>query len=281
MLNEGFFIYNGKFISSDDAIISPNNRSFRYGDGFFETMLWIKGEINFWEYHKDRINDSITALGFDKANNFSTDNLIFLINKLVHKNKISNAARIRISFFRGDGGLYDAANNHIHFIIQCWTIQSTFHLYKENGLDLGIFTDGIKVSDRFSRIKSNSALPYVMAAMWAKENKHNDAILLNQNGRIADTTIANVFIVNKKEQILTPALSEGCVDGILRRVIIEQSGREVIETEITADDVLYAKELFLTNAIKGIMWVHTLQDKKYEQKISQDIYHLLHLNKYK
>ena len=280
MLKEGYFIYNGKFIPAEESVISPDNRSFRYGDGFFETMLCNKGNINFWEYHKDRINGSILKLHFEKANLFSIDNLPFLINKLIHKNKIKAAARIRINFFRGDGGLFDATNNHINFIIQAWPIQPTFHIFKDNGLQVDVFPDGRKACDCFSAIKSNNYLTYAMAAMWAKENKWNDAIVLNHHNRVADTTIANLFIVDKKGTIITPKLSEGCVNGILRRHIIENAGREIQEASITVEELLNASEVFLTNAIKGIMWVEHVGNQKYSNQVCKAIYMQLGLHHY-
>ncbi len=280
MLKEGFFIYNGKFIPTEESVITPDNRSFRYGDGFFETMLCNKGHINFWEFHKDRINDSISRLHFDKANLFSADNLLFLINKLIHKNKIKGTARVRINFFRGDGGLFDPANNHINYIIQTWAIQSTFHIYNENGLDIDFFPDGRKACDSFSHIKSNNYLTYAMAAFWAKEKKLNDAIVLNQHNRVSDTTIANLFIVNKKGSILTPKLSEGCINGIMRRHILEHSGRDILEAEITQQDIMNASEVFLTNTIKGIMWVENIGSKKLTNTVSKAIFMQLNLPQY-
>ena len=59
-----------------------------------------------------------------------------------------------------------------------------------------------------------------MAAIWAKENKLNDALILNQHDRICDSTIANVFWV-KDNKIFTPPLNEGCVAGVMRKKILE------------------------------------------------------------
>ena len=180
MANEEFYIYNGKFILKNESVISPDNRSFRYGDGFFETMLFNNGNTYFVDYHIDRINDAILKLNFERANHFTTDNLLFHIKKLISRNKISGYARVRVTFFRGDGGLYDAKNNFVNYIIQTWSIESNFHLYKDNGLTIDIYPDSRKACDNFSHIKSNNYLCYAMAAMWAKKNKLNDAIVLNQ-----------------------------------------------------------------------------------------------------
>ena len=145
-------------------------------------------------------------------------------------------------------------------------------------MQLGVFPDGKKACDRFSAIKSNNALCYAMAAIWAKDNKLNDAIILNQFDRIADTTIANLFVVTKEDKIITPKLSEGCVAGILRRYLIEKSLGMIKETEVNRKDLISAKEIFLTNCIKGIMWVDNFEGRKLDNSITHKLFEKLQLN---
>ncbi len=104
-----------------------------------------------------------------------------------------------------------------------------------------------------------------MGAIWAKEKHLNDAILLNPFNRVADATIANVFIV-KNGIIKTPALSEGPVNGVMRRYllhVLHEENMPVEEGIITVDELLEASELFVTNAIHGIQWVKQLGNSYY------------------
>jgi len=73
---------------------------------------------------------------------------------------------------------------------------------------IDLYRDARKTADQFSSIKSNNYLNYAMAALWAKQQHLNDVILLNAFDRVADATIANVFIV-KDECILTPPSVKG------------------------------------------------------------------------
>ena len=117
-------------------------------------------------------------------------------------------------------------------------------------------------------------LPYAMAAQYARENKLNDSLILNTGNRIADSTIANVFIV-KGGIIITPALKEGCVNGVMRRHLIEKfrmSGLGFQERELVVNDLKMADEVFLTNAINGIRWVRQFRDKIYTNEKTVDIY---------
>ena len=133
-----------------------------------------------------------------------------------------------------------------------------------NGLIIDVYPDARKVCDQFSNIKSNNFLPYVMAALYAKNIKVNDCLLLNNFDRIADSTIANIFFI-KDAVIYTSPLSEGCVAGVMRRFIIEKFSSKfaIIEKPFSIDELQNADEVFLTNSIKGIRWVKQFRNTIY------------------
>jgi branched-chain amino acid aminotransferase len=109
-----------------------------------------------------------------------------------------------------------------------------------------------------------------MAALWARQRHLNDAVLLNPYGRVADATIANVFIV-KDGIIKTPALTEGAVNGVMRRHLLQCLRKEnmpVEETQLEPEELLEASEVFLTNAIYGIRWVKQLGRSGYTNQLS-------------
>ncbi|HVX50428.1 MAG TPA: aminotransferase class IV [Chitinophagaceae bacterium] len=256
--------YNGKTHNSDKLFISPNNRSFRYGDGFFETMKMVKGKILLRNLHFERLFSSLDTLKFDSPGNFTADALEEQIGNIAKKNGHTSLARIRLTVFRGDGGLYDD-DNKPNYIIQTWLMNPAINTLNENGLVTGIFPDARKACDMFSPIKNNNYLCYAMAALWAKQQKLNDALVLNSHERIADASIANVFIV-KDGVIKTPAITEGCVAGVVRRYLLQcchTEGIPVEETSVSAEDVLQAQEVFLTNAGYGIRWVKTCGSSNY------------------
>jgi len=110
--------------------------------------------------------------------------------------------------------------------------------------------------------------------MWAKENKLNDALILNSNNNIADATIANVFVI-QDGIIKTPALTEACVSGVMRKFLLKRLKEEnysVQETSVTVDDILNASEVFLTNAIYGIRWVKEVGKSNYKKQLSEILY---------
>lgn len=262
---------NGKIFNAGKLLISPNNRSFRYGDGFFETMKMIKGKIMLAESHFERLFSSLELLQFEKPNYFTVDYLKKNIEELAKKNHHSKLARIRLMIYRGEGGLYDPENHFPNHLIQTWSLNEANNSLNENGLSIDIFKDSKKACDNYSHVKSNNYLSYAMAALWAKKTHLNDALLLNSYDRIADATIANVFIV-KDGSVKTPALTEGCVSGVMRRHLLTCMHKENIpveETKIEVEELLEASEIFLSNSVYGIKWVKSCGTSNYSNELSK------------
>jgi branched-chain amino acid aminotransferase len=142
--------------------------------------------------------------------------------------------------------------------------------FNENGLQIGIFPDGRKSTDIFASLKSNNYLLYAMASLYARENKWNDALVLNTRDHVADSTIANLFWTSRGIIYTTP-ISEGPVYGVMRNWIIQND--IVYESPVTVEELLHADEIFLTNALRGIQWVKSMGTRKnYSKGFSTRLY---------
>ncbi|TMI94966.1 MAG: 4-amino-4-deoxychorismate lyase [Bacteroidetes bacterium] len=271
-----YFNYNGRFFADDKNVLSKDDRSYRYGDGVFETMKLINGNILLRDHHFERLFSGLEVLKFHIPVLFTKQKIEKEIKELGKKNECERSARIRLSVSRGNGRLSDC-DNKFSYLIECWPLEQKG--FNENGLIIDIFPDARKSIDVFSNLKSANYLPYVMAAIWAKENRLNDVLILNQHDRICDSTIANVFWI-KDNNIFTPPLSEGCVAGVMRKKILELATLNpdylVQESVLTREILLQADEVFLTNAIAGIRWVKEYRNKVYQNTISGKIFPLLH-----
>ncbi len=262
-----FINYNGKIIESEEPIISAGNRGFRYGDGLFETMKMEDGEIALHPYHFERLFKGLSILKFQLPSSFTPQFLYDSVLSLCVKNRHANA-RVRLMVFRGDGGVFDPVNHHPNYIIQTWELPAGNTSLNENGLDIGLYKDAVKSIDILSNLKNNNYLPYILAALHAKENKWNDCLVLNSQGRICDASIANVFML-KNAEVYTPALSEGCVAGVMRRFLLEKlpaMGYPVQETKMEIEDLLQAEEIWLSNAVYKLKWVKSFGEKKFGNK---------------
>ena len=267
-----YFNYNGRFFADDENVLPKDDRSYRYGDGLFETMKLINGNISLGDYHFERLFSGLNVLKFHISVLFTKQKIEKEIKELSKKNECERSARIRLSVSRGNGGLYDC-DNKFSYLIECWPLEQKE--LNENGLIIDIFPDAKKSIDVFSNLKSANYLPYVMGAIWAKENKLNEALILNQHDRICDSTIANVFWA-KDNKVFTPPLSEGCVAGVMRKKILELATLNpdymLHETVLSQEILLQADEVFLTNAIAGIRWVKECGNKVYKNTISSKIF---------
>ena len=274
--NAEYLNINGKLLIANKACISPDNRSFRYGDGCFETMRVNNGTINLAPFHFDRLFGSLQKLRFNIPRLFTRERISKQVSELTAKNN-HPLARVRLTMFRGDGGLFDPVDHSVNYLIQSWPLTSTIGQFNTNGLITNIFDQAVKAADQFSMIKSNSFLPYVMAAIQAKEDRVNDSLLLNAFGNIADATIANVFVF-KGDTLLTPPLSDGPVNGVMRRFLIENGpaiGIAIQEASVHPADLHTASEVFLTNAISGIRWVSRHNDTFYQNGRTHQLYNRL------
>lgn len=268
---------NGKLLNEANAHVSINNRSFRYGDGCFETIRITNNRIPLWQLHWERASSALQTLQFQIPNFFTSDFLLQSILELAKKNGHQQLARIRLTIFRGNGGLYDPENHFPNYLIQSWPLNAALQQMNTNGLVAGIYNDGLKAADAFANIKSNNYLLYAMAALHAKQQHWNDALVLNHKGTIADTTIANLFII-KNGTVLTPPLSDGPVAGTIRRYLLQQLptiGYEIEEVSIAPEAVYNADEVFLTNAMYGMKWVKQVEDKTYDCHHTATIYQKL------
>lgn len=255
--------------------MTADNRSFRYGDGCFETMKVYQGKILLADLHFERLLASMNRLHFEVPIHFTKEYFIKLITELCTQNGVSRLARVRLTVFRSDGGLYEPANNTPAFIIQCGELNRRVFELNEKGLSIDVFSDARKSSDKLSSIKSNNCLAYVMAAMFARQQMIDEAILLNHQGRVADTTNANIFIV-RDQQIITPPLSEGGVCGVMRKYLLKADlPFKIEEYPVTLHDLENADEIFLSNAIYGIRWVGQFRDNSYGNATSTILHELL------
>ncbi|MEO6611812.1 MAG: aminotransferase class IV [Chitinophagaceae bacterium] len=265
--------FNGKIVPAGEPVLLAANRGYRYGDGLFETIKLQNGQLLLKAYHFDRLFSGLSVLKFKIPTRFTRERLEDEILHLCRKNECEGLARVRLSVSRGNGGLYDEEGS-LQYLIECWPLNPTVNSLNENGLVIDVYTGGEKSCDQFANLKTANFLIYSMAAIYAKENKLNDCLVLNNSGSIADSTTANLFLV-KKDNILTPEAGEGCVEGVMRRWLLEnlrKEGYKVNETTITVNDIKQADELFLTNAIHGIRWVKQFRDKTYPNSRTTEIY---------
>ena len=267
----GHFIFNGALQKPSDLIIGPANRGLRYGEGLFETMRLENGAIKLEEFHRERLTRGLQLLSLDF--NPGWESILTNITLCADKNNCSDQARVRLNIFGGDGGPTQL-EAQINYTIECEALNPEYKTLNHQGWAIDVFPDAQKICDAFSSLKHNNFLPYLLAARYAKNNQLDDALVFNQHGRIADSTIANIFYISDGN-IITNPLHEGCIDGVMRRHLIQQfnlAGIPFREQPIEIQDLMDAEEIFLTNALAGIRWVGKFQDGDYPNEQTAALY---------
>lgn len=264
MNKELYINYNGKIYSASEHIFSINNRAFKYGDALFETIRVVNGKLCFVEDHFKRLKMGVDLLKM-KSSNISFNDVKVQIEELLVKNKITAGGRVRLTVFRDADGFYQPLNEKKAYVIEAIPIENNLYVLNENGLTLAIFDEQRKGTSKLSNIKTTNSLQQILAGIYCKENNLDECLMLNKHGRIAEATSSNVFLY-KNNNIYTPSLEEGCMDGVMRKQILriaEKLNINVFEGMVNGSMLLQADELFLTNVIKGVQWVESYKEKKY------------------
>lgn len=264
-------IFDGRMQDAETPVLTAASRGLRYGYGCFETLRISRGKICLREGHFGRLLSSIDTLRLELPEDFQITTFGEQLLELAGNNGHQESARVRINFFAGEGGLYEPRPFGCHYLVETAALDESQAGFNKEGLVLDVFPDARKAADHYSHIKHNNFLPYALAARWALDHQLDDAILLNCQDRVVDTTIANIFIV-QNGIIKTPVLTEGCVSGVMRKYLINSCRKEGIpveESQIDAGDLLQASEVFLTNALRGIRWVQQVGEAAYTCQVSK------------
>ncbi len=269
---------NGNILNREDFTISPANRAFRYGDGVFETIRVSSGCVLWAEHHFARLSHASDILQFIPDQKWSQQLLTDHVLQLCKANRHSDGdARVRLSMYRNEGGYYTPLTNKASVLIESEALDQTHFSLNTKGISVDIFSEIPKAYNTLSALKSTNAQIYVLAGIHKRNKGIGDAILLNQEGRIAEATASNLFVV-QNDKLITPSLSEACVDGVMRKIIIQlarENGFAVKETSVTTDRLLLADELLLTNAIQGIRWVRSFREKRFGNRLGNKLTGLL------
>lgn len=246
-----------------------DNGTFRYGYGLFESLLVQDGVIELKEYHWDRLVAGIKVLRFELPALMTREWMEEQVLLTAKKNQMEQLCRVRLQLFAGAGGIYDHRSMAPGMVIECFHLEPETLGINENGFVTGVATGLDKSPNIFANLKTCNGLLYALAAQQSRDNKWNDILICNTAGNIIESSIANVFWI-KNGQLYTPPLTDGCVAGVTRQYIMEKM--PVMESSLSAETLLQADEVFLTNAIKRIRWIGNIGDRKYTNQHIKTVY---------
>jgi branched-chain amino acid aminotransferase len=209
---------------------------------------------------------SMRILRMEIPMNFTMEFFEDQVLTTVANNGFSASARARITVYRNDGGYYLPTTNTISFLIHTTALENQAYVWESKSCEVDLYKDFYITKQLLSTLKTTNKVLHVTASIYADENDLDNCILLNETKNVVEVLQGNIFMV-KGNTLITPPISEGCCNGILRKQVLSLAkkieGLEVIEEVISPFDLQKADELFYTNVIKGIQSITKYRKKEF------------------
>ncbi|NOY63513.1 MAG: aminodeoxychorismate lyase [Gammaproteobacteria bacterium] len=241
--------------------ISLNNRGLHYGDGLFETIKIDNGQPLRWQQHMRRLQAGSERLGFTPVDtNLLRDEALQLCTNEQH-------AVLKIIITRGAAkrGYRPSQGLPCTRILELHPLHPYPAHYFTQGVALRWCTTRLGCNPLLAGLKHLNRLEQVMARDEWYEADIFEGIMQDINGHVIEGTMSNLFIV-RESQLLTPDLSACGVAGVVREQVLQIAQRLAIPlsvTTVTVQDLLRADELFITNALIGLLPVRKLEETLY------------------
>lgn len=227
----------------NERSISIDDRGFTHGDGVFDTALAIDGEVLARDRHLDRLTAAARAIGIavDRPRIETVVDGALTLERCILRTVVTRGSAPR--------GLWPTQPGEPTILVNIvpWSrsmICQPARLVTASGR-----------RNEFSptaNLKTLGYLDQILAAREAALAGADDALMLNTQGRVCCTTIANVVAVFG-DRLVTPPITEGCLPGVMRALVMEAApklGLGVEERPMAPDELLGARAVFLTNSVR-------------------------------
>ena len=263
--------YNGELLSSNTTL-SNSNRAFLYGDGVFETLKIVNSKLLFIEDHYFRLMASMRIVRMQIPDNFTLEYFEEQVLNLAKATNNQNSARVRMTFFRNDGGFYLPQTRTVSFLIQIAPLNQINYSFSDAVYEVDLYKDFYITKQLLSTIKTTNKMINITGSIFADENDLQNCLLLNNEKNVVEALNGNLFML-AGNKLITPPIEDGCLNGIMRKQIIQIVAKmeniELIENSISPFDLQKADELFITNIITGIQPITKYRKKEFTTQLSK------------
>ena len=266
--------YNGQIVDDKELYLNVNNRGLLFGDALFETLRVVNGKLIFWEDHYLSLMSAMRILRMEIPMSFTMEFLEGQILMLLPEEQKTRSAKIRITVFRKNGGLYTPESNDVSYLISADPLTNPYYILKEESYEVELFKDFTLGKNMLSNLKTNNRILNVVGSIYAKENGYHNCLMLNDTKSVAEALDGNIFLV-KGNVLRTPPLGDGCIKGIIRKKILDILNKvdtyECLEESISPFELQQADELFITNSRNGIQPISKYRKKTFGNTVARDI----------
>ena len=266
--------FNGT-IQADTTHLTTDNRGFLYGDAVFETIKIADSKVLLLEEHYFRLMSSMRILRMEIPQNFTMEFFDAQLLLAADAANCGQSARVRITMYRNDGGLYLPQSRKCSYVIAAKPLASAKYILNDQPYEVELYKDFVIAAQLLSTLKTTNRTINTIASIYADENDFQNCLLINEKKNVIEAINGNIFMI-KDNQLITPSIDEGCINGITRKQILNLTkknsyGLEVIEGVISPFDLQKADELFITNIISGIQPISKYRKKEYANVISTQL----------
>ena len=252
-------------MSAGSLAIDPHDRGLLLGDGLFETIAVIEGKAQWLQRHIERMKAGAEEIGIP----LSGEQLILGITAVLARSS-SPMEVMRITLTRGvttRGLAGDGTRPSLLLTLDGFSEANRF-------MPCTLATSKIRrnKTSPTSRLKT---LSYIDAIMAAREvsGRADEALMLNGAGHVASAATGNIFAL-KDGKLITPALDQGILPGIMRSLVIEAAQRHGIEVEgraVSRHELVTADGLFCTNSLRYIRPVTVFDDVQFSTQAVDEL----------
>jgi branched-chain amino acid aminotransferase len=256
------YLHNGVIKKSSEAGLFVGQLGLLSGWGIFSTLRVVEGALFAWERHWARMSRDAALLNV--AMPADRDAVEEDLLRLIEANGAQNAT-LRIAVVRNGGGMWQGPSSGSASDLIALTANS-----KSWGESVRLT---VQANARFAASEFTSAkmLSWAHNLRWverAQGEGFDEVLLLNEHGRVAECTSANIFAVSGGD-VSTPPVSEGCLPGITREVLIEEvrvPGIRFVERSLTLDELSKADEVLITSTTRGLLPVHEIAGRELNRR---------------
>lgn len=261
-------------IQENSAILIDSNRGFLFGDSVFETIKVLDSKVLFLEDHYFRLMASMRICRMEIPMNFTMEYFESQILNLIATFSDSNSYRVRFSVYRDSDGFYLPKTRNVQFIVAASSLNSELYEIGKESYEVELYKDFYVSKQLLSTLKTNNKMLQITGSIFADENGYDNCLVLNDEKNVVEALQSNLFM-KTGNVVVTPPVSDGCLNGIMRKQILEllkkTEGIEVKEASISPFDLQKADELFLTNVISGIQPITKYRKKEYTTEFASDV----------
>lgn len=265
--------WNGNLVKN--LVVPSHSRALRYADAVYDNIKYVAGNIIFWEDHYFRLMANMRIIRMQIPDSFTMEYIEQQIKRTIIANLLENqAVWVRFLVVRTQGKSLSPESNAVEYLIEVQPADNPFYQNKNIPYTIEIFKDFYIQADLLSSLKTTNKMQHIVGSVFCKENDYQNCILLNHHKNVVSALNGNLFLV-QNGVVKTPSLSQGCINGITRKKILEILRKtnefQVEETEISPFELQKSDEIFITNTKIGIQSVSQYRKKQFTNTLATNL----------